>query len=362
MIGVKGQQIDENINPNNKENVVPKKTSKPVVINDKEISSDPIKRTITKAKELGDVSMDFLCCRFDPEDSMLAAGTSDGFAYVYSLKDDKLLHTLECADQPGIPTTCLRWKPAGGKTKNVLVAGNADGTITHWHISSGKQLHKIVEADNQVLCLDYNADGSLFASAGKDYKVRIYDENTKSVITELASGLLQFPGHSNRVFSLKFAQDNPNTLLSAGWDCTIQIWDIREGKSVGSIFGPSVSGDSLDYKNGVILTGSWRNQNQIELWDFASRKLITSIDWNYRAPADNCYVYGAQFSKTNEKTIAAGCSNLNELRLFDRTDANRPFGKLTGLKKGVYSVDFANHGNFVGYCGGEGELGLVSFL
>ena len=35
----------------------------------------------------------------------------------------------------------------------------------------GKHLHRMAETDNQILCLDYNADGSNFATAGKDRKV-----------------------------------------------------------------------------------------------------------------------------------------------------------------------------------------------
>jgi hypothetical protein len=31
------------------------------------------------------------------------------------------------------------------------------------------------------------------------------------------------PGHSNRVFSLKFLHDVPNVLLSGGWDNTVQV-------------------------------------------------------------------------------------------------------------------------------------------
>jgi len=33
------------------------------------------------------------------------------------------------------------------------------------------------------------------------------------------------PCHSNRVFALKFIDNN--TIMSAGWDKTILIWDIR---------------------------------------------------------------------------------------------------------------------------------------
>jgi hypothetical protein len=38
------------------------------------------------------------------------------------------------------PTTCLRFRPVTGayKTRNVLLAANADGTVQHWHVTSGK--------------------------------------------------------------------------------------------------------------------------------------------------------------------------------------------------------------------------------
>jgi COMPASS component SWD3 len=54
------------------------------------------------------------------------------------------------------------------------------------------------------------------------------------------------PGHSNRVFSIKFNPDDENILLSGGWDNTVQIWDIRAGASVRSIFGPHICGDAMD--------------------------------------------------------------------------------------------------------------------
>jgi len=49
------------------------------------------------------------------------------------------------------------------------------------------------------------------------------------------------------------------------------------------------------------------------------------------------------------------------MRMFDRTETNRPFGKLC-FKKGIYGVDFANFGNFVAYCGAGNQLGVVSYL
>lgn len=48
-------------------------------------------------------------------------------------------------------------------------------------------------------------------------------------------------------------EDQPNILLSAGWDGNLLIWDLREAKGIASIHGPNVSGDGLDYKYSLIL-------------------------------------------------------------------------------------------------------------
>jgi hypothetical protein len=51
--------------------------------------------------------------------------------------------------------------------------------VIHWHAPSGfyinmitgKRLHKILEENNSVLAMDFNFDGSLFATGGRDFKV-----------------------------------------------------------------------------------------------------------------------------------------------------------------------------------------------
>ena len=65
---------------------------------------------------------------------------------------------------------------------------DADGSAQHWHITSGKCLHTINDPDNQLFCVDYRPDGALFATAGKDRSVRVYDEATKSLVTRMSGG------------------------------------------------------------------------------------------------------------------------------------------------------------------------------
>jgi COMPASS component SWD3 len=105
-----------------------------------------------------------------------------------------------------MPVTALRFRPAAAsKTKNVLLACSAylifsvdvlpnervppprssfpaaaGGQVFHWHVTSGKCISRVTEVDNQVFCADYRNDGLVFATAGKQTCVRVYDEGTRT--------------------------------------------------------------------------------------------------------------------------------------------------------------------------------------
>ena len=163
---------------------------------------------------------------------------------------------------------------ATSKTKNLLLVANADGTVRHWHVTSRKCLHTITEENNQVFAIDYRQDGARFATAGKDYTVRVYDEATKTKVAALHGGFgKQSTGHSNRVFSLKFSAADPNLLISAGWDNTIQVWDLRTEHAVRALFGAHICGDAVDLHVHTLVSGSWRPESQLQLWDVRTGEL-----------------------------------------------------------------------------------------
>ena len=256
------------------------------------------------------------------------------------------MYSLNVAkDESGMPMTAVRFRPhsSASKTKNVLLAVNSDGSVQHWHITSGKCLHKIEDENNQLYTVDYRKDARIFVTAGKDYKVRIYDEATKTLTTTLCRGFGKVtPGHSNRVFSLKFNPDDDNVVVSGGWDNTVQVWDLRVEHSVRSFYGPHICGDAVDIHNNTVLTGSWRPENQVELWDLGSGKLIENVPWHQSSiHGEHCAIYAAQFSKyDNARFIGAGGSGANETKIFDRKRKNKCIGTVTGLTRGVFSLDF----------------------
>lgn len=328
---------------------------------------------------ISDNTSEVFCVRFSPDGKFLAAGCGDGAIRVFNTQTGVLAYNLQGGSNASLPTTSIRFRPitASTRTKNVFLAANATGVIQHWHMTSGKCLHSTEDPGNQIYALDYNDDGSRFITAGKDRCIRVYEEATKSLICTMKGGSgygnHATPGHSNRIFSIKCVPNNDNLIISGGWDNTIQIWDIREGVSVRSIYGPHICGDSLDVCGNEILAGSWRPNNQLEIFDFGSGKKITDIPWlggvnnsvfaSVGQPA--CMLYAAQFSKEgNGHFIAAGGSGQNEAKIFDHQNNNEVIGTITGLTRGIFAIDFSpdvnnNTNHILAMAGGDTSIRIL---
>eukprot|EP00743_Colponemidia_sp_Colp-15_P002144 GILK01002326.1.p1 GENE.GILK01002326.1~~GILK01002326.1.p1 ORF type:complete len:393 (+),score=63.42 GILK01002326.1:66-1181(+) len=321
----------------------------------------PTKRIVPKFI-ISDNQSEVFCVRFSPENNYIAAGCGDGSIKVYNTGTGRLAYQLSSGSSD-MPTTCLRWRPqtSTSKTKNVLISVNADGMVQHWHITSGKCLHSINDPENQLYAIDYRDDGAFFATAGKDKVIRVYDEATKSLAATLTGGGSATPGHSNRVFSLKFNPADSNVIVTGGWDNTIQIWDIRMQHAVRSIYGPHICGDSVDIQNDVVLSGSWRPEEQLQLWDYRSGDIIETIKWRHGigSSTEPCLLYAAQFSKGSADMIVAGGSGSNEAKIFDRTRGNRPFGTIAGMTRACYTVDFSADNKMVSVAGGDGTIRIL---
>jgi WD40 repeat protein len=130
------------------------------------------------------------CVKFSFEDDYFAAGTNNGSIEVYHILSGSLERSLS-NDDIKVPCTSISFRPndeIGQKSKNVLVAGYADGSLIQWHFTSGKVLYKSKpNPNNQINCISYCTDGKKFVTGGSDFVVRVYDDVTKKCI-ELRDG------------------------------------------------------------------------------------------------------------------------------------------------------------------------------
>ena len=110
---------------------------------------------------------------------------------------------------------------------------------------------------NSINCVDYSFDYKNFITAGNDITVRLYDEDMKTEIASMKPYLFDQPGHSGRIFCVKYFPNDTTTIYSGGWDRTIQFYDTRTCKVSNSIYGPEICGDSLDLSGNILASGAW---------------------------------------------------------------------------------------------------------
>lgn len=252
--------------------------------------------------------------------------------------------------------THIRWK-----SNKRLLCSNVEGYLIEYDCVEGMKIASVKEEDNQILAMDYSPELLKIATAGKDCCVRIYDDATKRLVRSYEKGSWVSPGHSNRVFSTRFKPNDPNVLLTGGWDSAVFIWDIRQPKSVNAFVGPNVSGDTIDARGDVLLIGSHRAKNSLELWDFSSRKKICDVEIEPGQSVENAYVYACQYSKTGEDQIIAGMAVRNEIRIFDRNITYAPSWSVGGFARAVYTLDWGNKGKKLAFGGGGGKAYVFKF-
>lgn len=101
---------------------------------------------------------------------------------------------------------------------------DSDGSIRHWHATSGQLMSTIEGDDVQLHHIAYSSSGLTFVTSRSDDCIRVYDANTNHVIyngkTMEEKGNI---GHSNRVFCAKFHPKDSNFIISGGWDNNLLV-------------------------------------------------------------------------------------------------------------------------------------------
>lgn len=304
-----------------------------------------------KIMNILEANSEVMCCRFNPEGGLLAVGLANGVTKVYAPDSGHCVYNLSDQDtfDNRLPVTCLRWRPTleGDTHRNVLLATYADGKVKIWHTSTSTCLVTLTEVSRQILACSYSPSGGRFVTAGSDTKLNVYDERTKQIICTMqpSSSHLVMDGHMSRVFSVQFTPGQDHEFLSGGWDDTVQFWDTRvDAKhSVRKIFGPHICGDALDIQSlsvsstsRQILTGSWRKDKTLQIWDHGSGKLIKDVPSDYNGSMLYCVQWQGPDS------IIAGGSDNNMMRCVDQGTYHTT-GRLVDLPRSVYTVDFERH-------------------
>jgi WD40 repeat protein len=189
---------------------------------------------------------------------------------------------------------------------------------------------------------DFSKDGKTFATAGKDATIRVYDAEQNKCITSLSKDTpTTSRSHTMRVYSVVYHDKDMNCVFSGSWDNTVLMWDLRAGDASMIFPGPNICGDSIDVMNNTLLTGSWRHNKPLELWDIRTGNVIRHAEWG---TDEFCNIYSAKFCHSNGDIVAGG-SESSVIKVF--TNDLKVISRVGVFKESVNSVAFSHNGETV---------------
>ncbi|KAK8890787.1 hypothetical protein M9Y10_027986 [Tritrichomonas musculus] len=258
---------------------------------------------------------DVTSMQFSPNGKSLAIGCFNGNVYIRNSLESRLMYRIQAVSSES-PITSVKWHPF---VANSIIATSASGFITSWHTETGQRLWSLQEENNSINSFDLSPNGQFFCTAGGDCVVRNYSLTTKQLINEMKTRSYikgEVSGHENRIFSVVYVDQH--TIASSGWDNTVIIWDARSGDVVRSIFGPQVCGESMvALSDNIIITGSWRDEDQLQFWDVGTGKNLSTTSINFGD--EPLQVYSLSLSK-DKRIVGCSGSNLNAAAFYRTSD------------------------------------------
>ena len=277
------------------------------------------------------------CLQMSQDSQFVASGQGNGVLALRSPTTGRLSYSLAQSPER-FPVTACRFHPQDSK---VLLAVSADGWIKEWNTKSAKNTFLVQESNNQIFALTYSRDGSKFVTGGKDAKLRVYDNETKKMLGEYARNEFDLEtarGHCNRVHSIVFHPVHENVFFSGAWDNSLQVWDMRSPIAARAILGPNISADTLDVYQDYLLAGSWRTEDQVQLFDLRTFQQVTSFQWGKNREECQCKINFARFHP-KEPYVIAGGSGLNEMRSFS-IESFKAMGKILTMPAPILCACF----------------------
>ncbi|KIJ21816.1 hypothetical protein PAXINDRAFT_105345 [Paxillus involutus ATCC 200175] len=271
------------------------------------------------AYTLHDVGEGAPCCIFSPDITLMAAGFSESYIRLWSLKGDKLKglrndispdSVKDSGSMPKLrekegpmtrklighsgPVYSLSFDPLGGSAvpPRYLLSSSADATARLWSLDTMTNVVAYRGHQNPVWDVQWSPMGIYFATASRDRTARLWS-------TDRTSCLRIYAGHLSDVDCVRF---HPNSLYLAtgSSDWTARLWDVQRGTCVRVFIGHQGTLSTLAISPDGRYLASAGEDLAINLWDLGSGKRIKKMTGH------SASVYSLAFSAESSMLVSGG--------------------------------------------------------
>lgn len=146
-----------------------------------------------------------------------------------------------------------------------------------------------------VIGLSLSRDGKTLLAAGSDGVIRVWD---------LASGQVQrtLTGHTNAIYKAEFSP-NEKLVASSSRDLTARIWDFATGRELHKLTGFHCAVKSVAFSPNGKTVAAVGNDGMLKLWDVKTGRELKSLVHS-NSPDVDISVYSVVFDRQGKKVYA----------------------------------------------------------
>ncbi|PVG02303.1 WD40 repeat-like protein [Serendipita vermifera] len=230
---------------------------------------------------------------FSADSTLLAAGFSESYIRLWSVKGEKLralrsdFDLSEVKDVKDLrerhgtttrklighsgPVYGLSFDPTGGSAvpPRFLLSSSADGTARLWSLDTMTNVVAYRGHSKPVWDVEWSPRGIYFATGSRDQTARLWT-------SDRVSPLRIFAGHLGDVDCIRF---HPNSLYLAtgSSDCTCRLWDVQTGSCVRVFLGHQGPVTAMATSPDGKYLASAGEDLAINLWDLGTGKRVKKM-------------------------------------------------------------------------------------
>jgi len=207
------------------------------------------------------------------------------------------------------------------------VSVSQDGSICITNLATGIPDVQIEPIDCEFLSVATSPTLPIFATGSSDFKVRIWDRKTGSLLKEIVA-------HEHDIWSVHFSPDGKQ-LISACANGKVHIWDTLNWQSVAILNHPlGVTSAQYSHDGRHILTGC--DDTLIRIWNAETHQLVSKLKGH------DFEIWRAIYSPDDSLIASSGYNG--EVFVWDASTGEQ-IHKLKGHRVEVAGLAFAENGS-----------------